>query len=131
MREEARYIEMKSGYNDDGPAWIAKVRFSKSGKTIYFNGMALKSCKGAGIGANYYDYATGEEYWISGIKKQEWNRHWAGSGKVMIERSLLEWYKTTVNFQDLGFLEIIEDMPPTDIRELHDRENESSDAPCL
>jgi hypothetical protein len=37
-----RYIELKSGYHDDGPAWIARVLVSKSGRTVYFNGKALK-----------------------------------------------------------------------------------------
>ena len=31
------YIELKTGYNDDGPAWIGYVKTSKTGKTIYFN----------------------------------------------------------------------------------------------
>jgi hypothetical protein len=36
MKQELRYIELKSDYNDDGPAWIGYVESSKSGKTIYF-----------------------------------------------------------------------------------------------
>ena len=32
-----KYIELKTGYNDDGPAWIGNVKESKSGKTVYFN----------------------------------------------------------------------------------------------
>lgn len=34
MKQELKYIELKSGYNDDGPAWIGYVEFSKFGKTI-------------------------------------------------------------------------------------------------
>ena len=34
-----RYIELKTGFSDRGPAWIGKVVFSKSGQTIYFNGL--------------------------------------------------------------------------------------------
>jgi hypothetical protein len=37
-----RYVELKSGYHDDGPAWIARVLVSKPGRTVYFNGKALK-----------------------------------------------------------------------------------------
>ena len=29
---------------------------------------------------------TGESYWVSGVKKDGQDRHWAGSGKVLIER---------------------------------------------
>ena len=33
-----RYIELKTGHDDNGPAWIARVKLSKSKRTIYFNG---------------------------------------------------------------------------------------------
>jgi hypothetical protein len=33
---EIKYIELKTGYSDYGPAWIGRVKKSKSGKTIYF-----------------------------------------------------------------------------------------------
>ena len=36
------YVELKSDYNDDGPTWIEKVDFSKSGQIAYFNGKAFK-----------------------------------------------------------------------------------------
>jgi hypothetical protein len=42
-----KYIEQKAGHADNGPAWIARVTFSKSGRTVYFNGMALKRISGA------------------------------------------------------------------------------------
>ena len=121
--DNIRYIELKSGQADRGPAWIARVRFSRSGRTIYFNGMGLKSGKGKCVGANYFDFATGDEYWVSGVKKQEWNRHWIGSGDIMIERSLHQWYLGFINFQDTGFLKVIDDLPPTDIQALSQLEN--------
>ena len=41
-----KYIELKTGYADNGPAWIGNVKESKTGKTIYFNNqpelMAIK-----------------------------------------------------------------------------------------
>ena len=124
--DKIKYIELKTGYNDDGPAWIGKVKYSKSGKTIYFNGLTLKSCKGQGIGANYYDLKTGLEFWVSGIKKKGWNRHWAGRGKIMIEKSLVDWFTQYIYYQDKNFLEIIEDCPQTDIEEINKIENEKN-----
>ena len=41
MESQIKYIELKTGYTDDGLAWIGKVEFSKSGKMIYLNGHAL------------------------------------------------------------------------------------------
>lgn len=71
MKQELKYAELKSGYNDDGPAWIGYVEFSKSGKTIYFNNQAFG---GNGHGGSY-DIETGDIYWITGIKKDGNNRH--------------------------------------------------------
>ena len=84
-----RYIELESGYHDDGPAWIARVAVSKSGRTRYFNGKALKRSTQAGSG-NYYDVVTAESYWISGVKKKGGDRHWAGRGKITIDAGAVD-----------------------------------------
>ncbi len=42
MKPQIKYIELKTGHNDDGPAWIAVVELSKSGKTIYLMVMLLR-----------------------------------------------------------------------------------------
>ena len=65
MKAALFYIEKMTGTNHNGPAWISFVKQSKTGKTIYFNDMALKK-KGRGT---YFDIETGEEYWISKVKK--------------------------------------------------------------
>ena len=67
--QDILYIELKSHHSDDGPAWIGRVEYSKSGQTIYFDDKAFASLKGAGSAGNYYDIETGDEYWISGVKK--------------------------------------------------------------
>ena len=63
------YIEYK-GDGLAGTAWIGRVHFSKSGKSIYYGKQVFKSLKGDGCKANYYDVDTGEGYWISGCKKK-------------------------------------------------------------
>jgi len=53
-----RYVELKSGHFDDGPAWIGYVTPSKTGRTLYFNGRALRKLKGqrrGDLGGNYCD----------------------------------------------------------------------------
>lgn len=90
MAYELMYIELKSGYSDDGPAWIGYVKMSKSKRTIYFNDHAFQ--KSIGNYSNYIDIETGEAYWISGLKKRESNRHWAGHGKIMIDRRAVDEY---------------------------------------
>ena len=83
MIRELMYIELKSGYSDNGPAWIGYVAASKTKKTIYFDDHAFQKYNGGS--SNYYDIETGEDYWITGVKTRESNRHWAGSGKIMVD----------------------------------------------
>jgi len=62
------YIEYK-GADLVGPARIGRVTYTKSGKSIYYGGRTFKSLNGYGFKANFFDVETGEEYWISGCKK--------------------------------------------------------------
>ena len=62
------YIERKAG-NLTGPGRIGRVTYSKTGATIYYRGQEFRSLKGSGFKANYYEVRTGEEYWISGPRR--------------------------------------------------------------
>jgi len=88
------YIEKKTGSNHDGPAWIGYIKKSKTGKTIYFNNRAYQKY---GHG-DYADIETGEGYWISRIKRNGQDRHWAGHGKIMIDRKAVNEY---LNYREL------------------------------
>jgi hypothetical protein len=96
-----KYIELKTGYSDNGPAWIARVKLSQSGRTIYFGRKALKRAKGGGISGNHYDLETGEEYWVSGVKRRGLDRHWAGSGIVRIEAGAVAAYLSLIGALEL------------------------------
>lgn len=93
------YIELKTGYSDDGPAWIGYVRTLKSKKTVYFNDHAFQ--KSIGGYSNYIDIENGDEYWISGLKKRESNRHWAGHGKIAIDRRAVSEYLELIGEKEL------------------------------
>lgn len=107
-----KYIELKTGYADCGPAWIARVKLSRSGNTVYFGGKALKRASGGGVSGNYYDIETGEEYWVSGVKRDGHDRHWAGSGKIAIEASAVSEYLRLIGADELdrSKVEIIDDL---------------------
>jgi len=62
------YIENKSG-GLNGVGRIGRVRYSKTGATLYYANQAFQSLKGSGFKANYFDVATGEEFWISGPRR--------------------------------------------------------------
>jgi len=119
-----KYIELKSGYADNGPAWIARVKVSRSGCTVYFNGKALK--RATGISGNYIDIETNEEYWVSGVKKNGLDRHWAGSGLVAIEASIVEEYLQLVGATELDRASFKgnNDLRETNSSAFHNRENE-------
>jgi len=118
-----RYIELKTGYSDNGPAWIGYVTPSKSGRTLYFNGRGLMKLKGQrrdGDGGNYVDMETGESFWISGVKRNKEDRHWAGSGKVLIEAAAVSEYLAAIGSKSLdkSHCEITESIVATDIERL-------------
>src|SRR5262245_29258303 len=117
-----KYIELKSGHSDRGPAWIGRVKLSKSGRTVYFNGKAFKQVVGGGIAGNYFDLETGEEYWISNVKRNKQDRHWAGSGKITIEAAAVEEYLKLVGDSQLDPARFIvsNSILPTDPAKFYD-----------
>ena len=101
MKPELKYIEFKSGFGDNGPAWIGMAEFSKSGRTEYFNGKVLKNSNAQGIARNQFDIENGDEYQVSGIKKNGTYRHWAGGGKKKKKKNIVELYLSLVDFNVL------------------------------
>lgn len=59
------YIELESGYGDDGPG-------------------------------NYVDVETGEEFWVSGVKKNGSDRRRAGSGPVRVDEDVRAEYAALI-----------------------------------
>ena len=118
-----RYVELKSGHSDNGPAWIGYVTPSKTGRTLYFNGRGLMKLKGqrrGAMGGNYVDMETGESYWVSGVKKNGEDRHWAGSGRVLIEEAAVSDYLKAVGAKtlDTSRCEVTDSITQTDIARL-------------
>jgi hypothetical protein len=100
MKPRIMYIELKThpgGHDDHGPARIGRVTFSDSGKTIYYRGKRFRRCKL--FCGNHYDVDTGDEYWISGCKKNGQDRHPVGGGPVEIDADVREEYWTTIRDQ--------------------------------
>lgn len=83
------YIECKHT-SLSGPARIGRVSFSKRGRTIYYGGRAFQNVKGYKY--NYCDAATGEEYWISGPKKNGEDRLYGEAKPVDIDDDVREEY---------------------------------------
>jgi hypothetical protein len=95
MRSRIMYIEIKAG-SLTGSARIGRVTFSKTGSTLYYQGKSFQSLKGAGYKSNYYDLETGEEYWISGCKKDGTDRLYQERIPIEIDEDVREEYWTEV-----------------------------------
>ncbi|TAL03217.1 MAG: 1-deoxy-D-xylulose-5-phosphate synthase [Verrucomicrobia bacterium] len=85
------YIERKAG-GLTGTARIGRVTFSKTGRTLYYRGQKFQSLKGAGFKSNYYDVDSGENYWISGPKRNGGDSLYGGRTPIEIDDDVREEY---------------------------------------
>ena len=92
FKRRVMYVENKDGDLDGAAARIGWVTFSKSGLSVYYRGRTLKRSGGQGIRGNHYDEATREEYWISGVKKNGANHHWASRIKIAVDDDAVDEY---------------------------------------
>ena len=132
MKSEIKYVELKTNYKHNGPAWIGLVFFSKTGKTIYFNGKAFQRIGSSRIVGNFYDIETMEEYWISGVKKTLDDRHKFGNGKIQVEKRILSEYLNIINCDQLDktkfeICSVIEELPIEKINEFLNSEYETDE----
>lgn len=123
MKAEIKYIELKSNFSHNGPAWIGLVSFSKSGRTIYFDGKAFQRVGSDRMLGNYYDIESGEEYWISGFKNDMTDRHRFGKGLIKVEERILEEYLLKTKQKELdktkfSVCRVNEEIPKNRIKEL-------------
>lgn len=98
MRTRIMYIERKAG-ELTGPARIGRVSFSKTGKSLYYRGQTFQSLKGYGFKANYFDVATGDDYWISGCRKDGADRLYGERQPVEIDDDVREEYWLVIRGQ--------------------------------
>lgn len=92
---EIMYIEMKPGLA--GPARIGRVKFSKTRKTIYYDGKKLQSLKGSGYKANYYNVETAMWYWVSKCRRDGNDTLYPGT--IEIDDDVREEYWTEIRQQ--------------------------------
>jgi hypothetical protein len=98
VRTRIMYIEYK-GDGLIGPARIGLVSFNKSGKSLHYGGKTFQSLRGSGFKSNYYDLETGEEYWISGPRKDGMDRLYGERIPVEIDEDVREEYWTEIRKQ--------------------------------
>jgi hypothetical protein len=79
-----------------GSARIGRVTFTRTGATLHYRGRNFQSLKGNGFKANYFDVETGEQYWISGPRRDGADRLYKSDWPVEIDEDAREEYWTTI-----------------------------------
>jgi hypothetical protein len=95
MQPRILYVERKTSLAG-GRASIGRVSYSQTGRTLYYQGKALQSQKGSGFKSNHFDVATGEEYWVSGPRRDGRDRMDYDHAVVTIDEDVREEYWTTI-----------------------------------
>ena len=109
MLTRIMYIEYK-GEGLTGEARIGRVTFSKTGKSVHYNGKTFQTLNGTGFKANYFDVDTGEHYWISGCKKDGGDRLYGERTPIYIDEDVRVEYWTEIrNLPSLADTKVIND----------------------
>jgi hypothetical protein len=87
------YIESKAG-TLNGPARIGRVAFSKTGRSLYYKDHVYR--KGHGTKFNFFEVDTGDQYWISGPRRDGEDRLYASNIPVEIDDDVREEYWTEI-----------------------------------
>ena len=79
------YVEKKDGDIDGAAGRIGWVTFSHDGLRAHYRGRTLTRSPGEGIRGRYLDEGSGQEYWVSRVKKSGSHAHFARRVVVRID----------------------------------------------
>ena len=95
MKPRIMYIERKAG-SLTGSARIGRVTFNRTGRTIFYHDQVFRRIVGGGFKSNYTEDATGEDYWISGPKRDGSDRLYGERVPIEIDEDVREEYWTAI-----------------------------------
>ena len=90
------YGKESKGGGLEGPARVGRTTFSRTGATLHYGGKSFQSLKGSGFKANYFDVESGEQYWISGPRRDGQDRLYGAGLPVEIDEDVREEYWTEI-----------------------------------
>ncbi len=79
-----------------GEAKIGRVRFTKTKRGLHYNGKTFQKMSIPGFKTNYYEVESGEEYWISGCKKDGCDRLYGERLPIYIDEDVRVEYWTEI-----------------------------------
>jgi len=89
------YIQSKAG-GLVGPARIGRVFYNERGCTLRYGKKEFPSLKGRGFKSNYREINTGDEYWISGPRRDGADRLYVSNIPVDVDEDVRGEYWTTI-----------------------------------
>lgn len=93
MKPRIMYIECKAGALT-GDARIGRVTFNRTGRTIHYGDQTFRRIVGGGFKSNYVEETTGEDYWISGCKRDGDDRMYGSQRPAPIDEDVrLEYWQ--------------------------------------
>lgn len=95
MKSRIMYLESKSE-GLFGPARIGRVKFSKTGATLFYAGKSFQTLKGRGFKSNYFDVESGDQYWISGPRKDGKDSLYATHVSAVIDTDVHDEYWSSI-----------------------------------
>ena len=106
METRIMYIECK-GEGLTGEANIGRVTFTITKRGLHYNGKTFQKM-GSGFKANYYETETGEEYWISGYKKDGSDRLYGERLPIYIDEDVrIEYWTEIRNLPAMVYTKVI------------------------
>lgn len=91
MKSRIMYIERKAGALT-GVARIGRVTFNRTGRTIFYRDHVFRRIVGGGFKSNYCGEVTGDDYWISGPKRNGNDRLYGERLPIEIDEDVREEY---------------------------------------
>lgn len=91
MPDRVMFVQLKTGHGTDrGPCWISRVRFSKSWQSADWHGLTLR--REQGVQGNFVDFDSGDEWWISGPKRDTTDARYSGQ-QPLVEADVRDEYE--------------------------------------
>ena len=89
------YIERKAG-SLTGSGRIGRVSFNRTGRTVFYRDLVFRRIVGGGFKSNYVEESTGEEYWISGCKRNGGDQLYSTTAPVKIDEDVRDEYWSSI-----------------------------------
>ena len=97
MKSRIMYIERKAG-NLTGEAWIGRVTFSKTMRSVHYKGKTYQKTK-SDYKYNFFEVESGDTFWISGCKKNGGDRIYGETSPIYIDDDVRTEYWTEIREQ--------------------------------